>query len=994
MPPIPVCVVAVAVTRVGIMSVHETATGCGYAWRRASRSSALIGALILALWAAVPQAGAVVIEASSGTLDATGTDTTAVAGGAGESPWEQTNLEATLPKPAPPTPLLDPLPANTSVLVVASFSTVTVNGNGQIGEWQVKTFDATDDSELPTSSYTIHRFMSGSNDNGMVTLVHLFTGLSGRVRFEVFHRTTAADDGERIKTYGGNLAVMPLLTVEEDLLEGNMTREAGPVTSGTGAGNWSDVASVTANLPAPGDIFVAASFTGTPSAANDRGYWRLVEEGGSPIGQPFETLLVNAGQPSAFALFAIGSNLTTTGNHTFKLQHTNAANPMDTGDVSLVAVALSLPDGRRFEAFQATNPAQVSNSLNDGGPSTVATTDFNLAEESDVLVMSQFRASTTGGMFVSFHVGVDGVYSEWGQFRTSSASGDRGGTTAALVLDRAAGPQSSHLQLQVFDSGGTGGGQQARVPANASNLVTILLNTAARPGGEDAIDLYRAYLHTWDNKTILDTCRARSIGEARAAFEARHIGARIVSITHIKNARRHGYELYLGGARTADRRNIKDTCWARNPAQARYIIGDRYPGGIVNHMGLYYTNRRAVTWYGVTQRVDLFDTLVAGSLHEAFLAFSHRFWREHIVQVLQISNENEFHTYEGTLDPEDMSLVLQASSAEKAVAEALAGHPRCQVVSVRSHHAKDGVTTYEALVHAEDGRSLGDTVSARSAAEAQKILRNRYGPGSYSSVEELDWDDGYALFEAGISSAGENSFIDATFAKTAAAADAILKGRYPKRTVGSASPIVALGGYREYQGTINTADGRNVLDTCWADSPAAARKVFAARFADGQVRSASAFGNNRLDAFDVVLKAETTRERCEARDKAEAYRILATRFPKTRIVTVRLLEEVPEQSVFRAALNTPDHRTLVDTVEAKTTSEARQLFLERHPGSRFTSLQRMTEGRVDETYQARVDLPPAKDTCQASSPSEARLIFQARYPRGSTGGLRTILRGG
>ena len=89
-----------------------------------------------------------------------------------------------------------------------------------------------------------------------------------------------------------------------------------------------------------------------------------------------------------------------------------------------------------------------------------------------------------------------------------------------------------------------------------------------------------------------------------------------------------------------------------------------------------------------------------------------------------------------------------------------------------------------------------------------------------------------------------------------------------------------------------------------------------------------------------MLQAEPTRERCEARDQAEANRILATRFPKARIVTVRLIEEVPEGSVFRAVLNTPDHRTITDTVEAGGASEARELLLSRHPGSRFTSFYR------------------------------------------------------
>ena len=531
--------------------------------------------------------------------------------------------------------------------------------------------------------------------------------------------------------------------------------------SGVGAGNWADVTSVTVNLPAPGDIFVASSFTGRPGAANDRGYWRLVDEDGNQIGQAFETLLVNAGQPSSFALFAIANNLTATGNRTFTLQHTNGANPMTTSNVSLVAVALSLPDGRRFEAYQATNPTEVGDKGNDSTMQTVASSGFTLAETSDVLVMAQFRASTTGGMQVSFRVEVDGSVSEWGRFSTASSSGDRGGTNSGLFEDHGAGAQTSQLTLY----GVSGTGQQATVPAYGSNLVTILLNTAARTGGEGDIDLYRATLHTWDNRTILDTCRARTIGEARAAFETRHVGAHIGGITHIRNARARGYRL-LGVARPRVQR--QDTCWAQNPAQARDIIGERFPDGVVNHMGYYPSNARAVTWYGVTQRPDLSDCLVAASPKEAFAAFSQRFGQAHIVHVSQISTENTYHTYEGTLDPEDITVLQRAASAEQAASAALSVQPRYRLRRVTPHPATDGVTSYGARVHTDDGRSLWETCSARTVPEAQKILRNRYGAGSSVAVEELDLGDGYVLFEASVSSAGQQSFTDATFAKTAA----------------------------------------------------------------------------------------------------------------------------------------------------------------------------------------------------------------------------------
>jgi len=977
---------------------HVTGSGNSLPWQngvsRARQHPALLGTMLLVLWSAIPPAAAVVIEAASGTLGAAGSVTTAVVGLAGSTAWEPAGLEATLPQAAPATPILDPLPADTNILVIANCSTVTVVGNGQLGEWQVRAYDA-DGGALLASSGVMRRFLSGSNDKGMVTIVHLFENLSGRVRFAVYHRTTLADGGEQFRTYSGNLSVLPLLTVEQDVLNGAMVTtdaQASPLSSAPHPSNWGDVggASVAVDLDAPGDIFLAASFAGVAGAPNSVGYWRLVDGAGNPVGQTVMTTLVNTGQPSTFAVFGLANNLTTTGPHTFRLQHTvNSGTAMQTSTVSFAAVALSLSDGRRFEAYQASNGGTISNSGSDA-PTVVTSQSFTLAEESDILVVSNFEASTTGGMTVDFRVGVDTTYTQYGEFTNPNASGERGGSNSGLVENRTAGPHTAHLELDVVDSTA----QQARIPASGSNLVTILLNTAARPGGEADIDLYRAILQTWDNRTVLDTCRARTSSEARNAFESRHVGARIVSLAHIEGAHSRGYRLFLGGVRTAEARNIRDTCWAQNPTQAREIIGERHAGGVVNHMGWYPFSSRAGTWYGVTQRADLFDTLAASSSQEALSAFSQRFWRQHVVAVVKTSNGNGFRTYEGTLDPEEFTVIRQAGSTERAAAAAAAANPRCRVLGVVPHRATDGVISYEARVRASDGRSVPDTCSAESSAEAQAILRHRHGAEGGVPVREIDWDEEYGLFEGAVSGAGQPGFRDATFAKTAAAAHDILRGRYPKHSIGSVTPVTDLGRYREFKGTIKTEDGRSVLDTCWAVNPASARQVFAARFGSGEIGSVTPYGTNRLDEFEVVLKADVTRERCQARDQAEAFRILASRFPETRVVTVRPLDEGPEEAVFQAVLNTPDGRTIVDTIEASGSGEAQKLLLLRHPGSRVTSLQRLSEGRVDDTYQARIDLPPAKDTCQASSPAEARQIFEARYPRGVSSGLRPILRDG
>jgi len=913
--------------------------------------------MLLVLGTVVPQAGAVVIEADSATLSTTGYSTSSA-----------TYTTVTEGSPNTFRTQLTGLPAGTKVLVVANFSAQGVTSAAR-ATWRLVANGTTPGNELTMDSTQAYP--------SVTSVVHLFEGLSGTTTFELQVRL---DSGPGIATFAGNMLALPLVTVEDDVLNGAID---GP-TSGvaTTSASLVDVAgaSVTVTLPAEGDVLVAAMFSGVCSAANMEAQWQLYSQTGSvPLGRKVIHELGTAGLRAAGGLVGTAQDLAA-GDHTFVLQHAVESNQLTTSQVVLVAVALSLEDGRSFAAYPHTAgmTAAYGNT-----PGDVLTDAITLEEQSDVVVAGSFYMGTNGGRTAQFRVGVES-YSQTGSVSTQATFQPAMATSIGLFEDLSAGGHTARLQLW--------GPNPNQIWIEEASLVTLLLNTAARPEGEgEAIDLYRAFLTTPDKRNIVDTCRARSVSEARSAFISRHMDAHIVSILYIEHARSKGYRLYLGGVRTADGRNVRDTCWAKSVSQAREIIGERYPGGIVNHMGFYPLNRKAITYYSVTQRPDLFETLEAGSLQEAFLTFAHTFFREHIVRVVQVSDENTFHTYEGTLDPEEASVVVHAASAEAAAEAAETAHPRCRVVEISSLHPRDGVTTYEAIVRAGNGRSGRDTCSARSPSEAQKILRDRYGDGSSASVSELDWDDNCRLYEAGISMQGQGNFTDAVFAKTVPAAHAAFGTRYPEGTVSRFMAVTDLSKYHEYAGRLNTTDGRNLMDTCWAASPAAAREVLQARFPTAKIRSVTPFGTNRPDAFEVVLKDEPTRELCQARDKAEAYRILSERFPQARVVTVRQCEDEPTQPVYRAVLNTPEHRTIVDTVEASGPSEARKLLLLRHPGSRFTSFQEMSGGQVDETYQARIDLPPAKDTCQAYSPAEARLIFQGRYPRGSVSSLKIIL---
>ena len=898
------------------------------------------------------------------------------------------------------------------VLVLASFNSKT-----RLGESGTRNarFQLQDDDGAGASR-EIFRRLSGTSDQGVVTATHIFEDVSGDRTFQLYHRTKVANSAS-VDTYNGSLVAIPLVTDGGTHLNWALASQdldpapdpENPFDSSTTVGTYSDVeknagTSLSATVTVPeggGDIFIASSFNSRSAGVGTQvGGWRLVINGGGLAADTLVGLVTNRAMPDgngddgAMTLYGLEEGLAE-GTYTVGLQQAliSGGGTLTTRNSTLAALALTIPgsDGDYFPAFTATNPGATTNNTT-AFANGASKAGFRMHANSKMFLAGSFYAeSNTGPLaYGEFQLNVSdssatSVYSSTsGLERYLSGSNDSGsGGIVGLTGRLDGGGYDPSLQFRP-----TAGSETLEI--NNPVLVGFGLSSAL------GLSLYRAYIHVWEREsgrrvTVLDTCRARSTNEAHAIFNSRHPGARIVSVLYIRDLEARGYRLFAGGIRTADGRNIRDTCYALNPSQARRILGGRSPDGGVNHIGLYPVNRLPVTYYAVTYRPDFFDTMDASDLKSAFQSFSQRYPQERIVSVKQVSHRNEYHIYEGILDPREVIEMVRARSAEDASAMALGKHARHRVLHVGSTRSLNGVATYEGGFHTTSGRVVQDNCSARSVSEAQKILRARHGNGSSPAVAELDLSKGYRLFKAGVTIKGRQRIVDATFARTAAEASRVLRGRYPTGTVSGAAAISDIGVYREYQGTINTGDSRTLVDTCWATSPAVARKVLSGRFMEGEIRALSSYGDNQPTEFRVVLKGSARRARCEARNKAEAYRLLANRFPDARVVTIRPVKDVLETTVFRATLNTADHRTVVDTVKAGNASAARQAFLEHYPNSRFTSLTRLTSGPVNEAYECRIDLPPAKDTCQANSPGEARQYYRARYPRSSTGALRTIL---
>ncbi len=500
-------------------------------------------------------------------------------------------------------------------------------------------------------------------------------------------------------------------------------------------------------------------------------------------------------------------------------------------------------------------------------------------------------------------------------------------------------------------------------------------------------DVYRCTIQTLENTTIADTCRASSMREARTAFESRHPGTRLVTTLYVPDALKAGYMPYLGGLRTPDKENIEDTCWALSSDDASEILVERHRGAVINRLGLYPANRDLLTWVASVQRARGTEYVKAFDAKEALAVLVERYPRNWIARIAQDSNDNKYRLYEAVLDPKPFVERVEARSVAAATQAAFLKFPQHRVLDTRFSQAGDSVEPYEGVVSLEKGTAT-DTCPAASPGEARRILADRHGGAKVANLRPRGRDPLYALYQGAISIPGAGNLVDVACAKNALEARAILVPVYSTGNVGGVTLVTDAEKISKFRGRISTADGRNVIDTCWAASSAAARKVFLARFPEGGVRSISAFGSNRPDVYEVTLKGTYRKDGCEARDKGEAARILLLRFPDYNVVSVDELDVIPEEAVYRAQINTREGETIADTVQAKTSSAARILLLASHPDSHLTSLYRATDGRVKETFMAQIDLGPAQDTVQADSSAEATRILLGRYPGGGITALQ------
>ncbi len=337
-------------------AVHHPAASRG-GWRR-------LLALALAILATAVHANTITV--GTGTLGSGGDLTSTTAG-----TYESAGLSASLTG----------LAAGTDVLVLSSFSAQTGSNptNDRSGLWRL--YDGS------TSSLTVQRYLSGSNDTGVAGMVHLFENVSGDRTFTLQHATNT--DNRTVNTFYGSMIAMPL-TVNGAALNYGVTANSTAADAAT-QDVWSTYTSTTVTLPGSGKVLISAAINATSQGTSaSRGEWRVLVDG-VEAGVPVQRYMVNNGDYGAITLQALSGTNLSAGSHTITLQHrTLTSQAITTRSATLVAVGLTSTAGEVLPAYQFSNSSQSTTSPAVSG-------SFAFASDQQAVVLSSYNTMTSGG---------------------------------------------------------------------------------------------------------------------------------------------------------------------------------------------------------------------------------------------------------------------------------------------------------------------------------------------------------------------------------------------------------------------------------------------------------------------------------------------------------------------------------------------------------------------------------------------------------------------
>ena len=221
-------------------------------------------------------------------------------------------------------------------------------------------------SDGTNSSLAIQRYLSGANDTGIASAVHVFNYTSAGTKSIALQHQSAT--GKTLTTFGANLIAVPLVTNNASVLNSNVSQLSG--TAATSLQTYQDtplLTTVTADYSGGGLMFAASfnSLTGTASAAT--GSWKLQyrESGGTwtDIGNITQRYMSGSNDTGSCTLYAMAEGVSA-GSYEVKLVFkSDDGDSVVTTNGTLAAVALSFDEngGGYFPTLAATSDGGGNN---------------------------------------------------------------------------------------------------------------------------------------------------------------------------------------------------------------------------------------------------------------------------------------------------------------------------------------------------------------------------------------------------------------------------------------------------------------------------------------------------------------------------------------------------------------------------------------------------------------------------------------------------------
>ncbi len=361
--------------------------------------------------------------------------------------------------------------ATNDVLVVATFSMESLNtGVARTANFRI--------NNASTQSGTISRYLSGNNDKGIGSLMHIFTGQSGATTYTLQHQTNTS--GRNVRTAGTIIAIDLQTSAGTDLNAELISLASAANTQSAAMEGITGTQTGSINLPARSHFYVAASIqcreTGIDAAT---GEWELQYYDGSwqSMGYPISRSMSSGADAGIVSLVGVLQDQAA-GDYQFRIAHRRSAGSgqVQTAKAYLAAVALGFATGNTFPTL-----VSYTSSTSTASTSFVTATGKNVqpvSDDTDVFLHAQYEI--TGDQQISpasYDLAVDNsILDGRDQARFVASSSDTGAGTSAGLASGLASSTSYAVSLR-HHTDGSGG----TLTTQDAYLVGLVLRSQASP---------------------------------------------------------------------------------------------------------------------------------------------------------------------------------------------------------------------------------------------------------------------------------------------------------------------------------------------------------------------------------------------------------------------------------------------------------------------------------------------------------------------------------